>query len=110
MTFEFYYVLSIVVVVSIILGIDTAKPCDGMCQSCMRKDCRVTNIRIGLITPFLVIGMTRVIAVVLLYHRGDLPPFGVLAAISVACSAVALLLYGGRRFGQRFQDNIWVPA
>lgn len=104
MTFEFYYVLSIVVVVSLVLGVDLAKPRERMCAACARADIRATNLRTAIVLPFVVIGATQVVTNALFTEQQLAENFIIilLAAFSVACTFTAGLLGAGRKFGRVF--------
>lgn len=107
MNLESYWALCVIVIVALILGMDLAKPREDMCLACAQTDKRVTTARICLVSPFLTIGIWRLICSL---KVDALRWLDILTALVVAAVFTAGLIAAGRAFGYRFRDKIWVPA
>lgn len=108
MSLEWYYALTVIVIVTLVLGIDLSKPRGGMCPACARVDKRYVLLRTGIVDIFLVVGMSGVVVRKFFPVDAEMIEWGI--AFLAALAFVSLLIGIGMGFGMRYQHKIWVPT
>ena len=103
-----YFLLLAIFVFAMSIGIDLAKPRDGMCPACARADKKDVLLVGGMVGPLLIIVAIFLIAKLLLDNNFS-ETWAFLLAIPAAIMLFCGFVFAGWKLGVRFQDKIWEP-